>query len=365
MKYSKSGISIGVVIAVLMAIAYGVWRWDSRPTAHVGILNVYEGSGTIMRGGALIPGETGTVLQAGDTVVTDEQSRISVILDDGSVIRLAPGTTFGMQDIAYGADGKITAFGAEVREGKAWAHVVGMGPGGSFRVETPVVVAVVRGTALDVEYENGMSRVYLGAHEAEAYLKNSPAETKIVGEGMEIVIRDGFEEEDFGKEPASPEEKDPWIIMNEAEDARWEGEVSPAPVGTAAPAPVEPVPAPRPTPPSSAPALPRESAPVREPSAPVPRIVTKLIANAYRTEIAEGETVPLEAIGEYPDGTAGDESRQVTWTQDPVLGVIGANADFRAIRAGTTVIRAHLGEAVSNDIVLRVVPALSADATGR
>ena len=62
MKYSKSGISIGVVIAVLMAIAYGAWRWDSRPTAHVGILNVYEGSGTIMRNGALIPGETGTVL---------------------------------------------------------------------------------------------------------------------------------------------------------------------------------------------------------------------------------------------------------------------------------------------------------------
>jgi hypothetical protein len=123
-----------------------------------GSVGLVSGSVTIERAGKPIPAVNSAALLVGDKLTTGPNSRITVILSDGSQLELNDSSTLVLTENTLNPDGsrastKITLLTGLVRS------LVRHAPGGSsnFEVHTPNAVASARGTMFDVSYHEGQA----------------------------------------------------------------------------------------------------------------------------------------------------------------------------------------------------------------
>jgi len=145
--------SAGFLAIVLLVSAPHAWAQASA--GSVGLVN---GTVTIERAGKPIPAVNGTALLVGDKLTTGPNSRITVILSDGSQLELNDSSILVLTENTLNPDGsrastKITLLNGLVRS--LVRHVPGGTP--NFEVHTPNAVASARGTMFDVSYHEGQA----------------------------------------------------------------------------------------------------------------------------------------------------------------------------------------------------------------
>jgi len=183
---------------------------------------------------------TGAPLAQGDTIETQDASRLEVRFSDGSVLRLGPRAKLQLTQAHFGGPAR-RRLSARLFFGKLWAKVISVVQGEQkFQVETENAVAGVRGTTFRVDANEDKSvlvRVYDGsvavgkgpaagaAPGGERREVPGPQEVtrdeweKLVGRQMQILISaDGTPGE---PEPFSPDvdKDDPFARWNQQRDA--------------------------------------------------------------------------------------------------------------------------------------------------
>jgi ferric-dicitrate binding protein FerR (iron transport regulator) len=96
--------------------------------------------------------ETGQVLTILDEVVTDSSSRAEITFDNGSRIRVNPGSDVVLDELAWEAGDQRAKVGLTVNTGKIYAKINRLaGQKEGFTLSTPTAVAGIRGTELVLE----------------------------------------------------------------------------------------------------------------------------------------------------------------------------------------------------------------------
>ncbi len=209
-----------IALGVFIIVALGFLFWWQVSQAGVGNLNIYSGSAEVFRKNKNLSGRTGLPIKVEDVVQVQRDSRVAIVLKDSSVIRLEAGSEVEVGELTYeGKKIKRAAFALKL--GRLWS-TVDDSSGANFNVETPSMVASVRGTSYNTDYLNASSRVYVESNAVKVALKSNRASFKAVLAGQLFTIHDGRLQEDFdrGPVPAPPEFFDNWIQFNQEEDRK-------------------------------------------------------------------------------------------------------------------------------------------------
>lgn len=361
----SSGTRIGLaVIALALAVGVGVLIWARRASAAVGNLQLYQGSAEIIRQGRTIGGQTGTPVRLGDVIRSGPGSTTALVLNDGSVIRLAAESEAVVADLAYRGE-KLGRARFRLTGGRLWSRVAPLAEDARFEVETPTVVAAVQGTSFNTDYRGAESAVYTYRDAASAALTASRDAPAFVASGSLLRVRDTAAREDFtaGPQPAPPEFFDEWIRFNQAEDDALEGGPPPSPSPSPSPTPSpEPSPSPTPTnPPQVQGALAVKASPTPTPTptpapspAALPKKLRSLTLTVAQPVLQVGESTKLSVVARYSDKTKRDVTAEVSWSQSEAVGTI-AGGTFTADRPGTTTVTAALRGTPSNPVTIEVV----------
>jgi len=209
----------------IIVIVAGLFFRSQIAGASVGNLNIYEGTVDVVRGSQTTPGKTGFSIRETDVIKVGLASRVSIILKDGSVIRLEADSEVLVAKLTY-KESKIDDASFRLISGKMWSKVEPLQDSASWQVETPTVVAAVRGTQFNTRYTNKSSdiSVYSGKV-GVALLKNLTGE-KLLLKDNQFILRDEVLDTDFAKDLTVIDlsQYNEWIIFNLVEDAKLEGQ---------------------------------------------------------------------------------------------------------------------------------------------
>jgi hypothetical protein len=152
---------IGII--TIAVAAGGFFYYTNVARASIGNLNIYDGTVELLRGSDKLAGKTGTGVRNTDILKVGPNSRVSIILKDGSVIRLEADSEVEVTELTYDGDNIQTA-NFRLISGKMWSKVEPLSTNADWQVETPTAVASVRGTAFNTRYSEASTgvSVYLG-----------------------------------------------------------------------------------------------------------------------------------------------------------------------------------------------------------
>ena len=228
----------GVALLIAAAAAGPLPGAEAR-TAQVSFL---EGRAQRSRGrGARGDLRVGSMVGQGDTIETQDATRLEIRFGDGSILRLGPKSRVQLAEAHFGGGAARRKLTARLFLGRLWAKVTSVIQGDQkFQVETENAVAGVRGTTFRVDANEDKSvlvRVYDGsvavAKKTPLYADKrrparrevpGPAEVtrdeweKLVGRQMQIFISaDGTPGE---PEQFSPDvdKDDPFALWNQQRD---------------------------------------------------------------------------------------------------------------------------------------------------
>lgn len=154
-----------MLAGVLMVWLAGVgWGWAAGydlPVSGQALVHLLEGHADRVTRDSRVPLHVQDVLHAPVKIVVGEDSRLELLLGDGSFIRFAPRTTFTLVRADAVAD-TSRDISVDVALGDCWAKVQALlGGEGSFEVNSPTVVAGVAGTVYRLHVEPDASSRYV------------------------------------------------------------------------------------------------------------------------------------------------------------------------------------------------------------
>src|SRR5437660_4577461 len=154
-KPRRGGRRFLIVLAVLVLIVAGVLVWlNVAAQAAVdasATLTVYQPNATVAHGsGAANSASTGGVVRAADTVATDAKGLAGITLPDGTLTRLAKGTTVTLDSAHFTKSGNLHDVSLTQQVGRIFTNVQHLVSGASFDVHGKAATASVRGTKLEV-----------------------------------------------------------------------------------------------------------------------------------------------------------------------------------------------------------------------
>ena len=92
----------------------------------------------------------GQPLSEGDKIRTGTDGQATLTLDEGSTIQLSPGSEFTIQSLAKESASEQLESVLALMKGKLKAQVTPLKQGSKFEIETPAMVAAVRGTTFNI-----------------------------------------------------------------------------------------------------------------------------------------------------------------------------------------------------------------------
>jgi hypothetical protein len=369
---TKRLIIFGVIVTLVIGV--GFFYVLRSVSAEVANLNIYNGSVDVVSGGNTKVGLTGTPIHVKDLVKVASGSRVSIILKDGTVIRLEAGSEVQIANLEY--DGKIiknAVFSLTI--GRLWSRVKPLSQGANFQVETPTTVATVRGTSFGTDYQNSQSDIYVSSRLVGVNLKSSQIDTKEVIEDQLFTLRDGFLKDDFDKGPilAPSSFKDDWVMFNEREDIRLgEGGDIALPTDGLDSTNVDSVNSPNSASLSTG-TDGSKSGPLKSSTSGVSNYSTgsfqasgggvtsqiketvNLVLTPQDATVVVQEELQLKVLSAYSNGEYDDVTKIVAWSQNPWLGPIDNLGIFRGSKEGRTTIVASFDGLKSNNISVTVL----------
>lgn len=141
----------------------------ATPPATSAVLSEVHGQVTIKNIGEMdsSPAIDGMILDVEGEIITGADGRARLDLSTGTVIRLAPNTTFALTANEAEAEGLLTRIKLEA--GRIWIAL----QGGSMAVDTPSGLASVRGSNLMVWVDPGTQNVYVSCFEGLCGAENT------------------------------------------------------------------------------------------------------------------------------------------------------------------------------------------------
>ena len=148
------------------------------------VVSGIEGSASIIRNGQTIAVEKGMKIQRNDTVKTESNGRLDIVLNNAAGLRVQPSSEIRLKQI------KPKKIDIELVVGNIFANVKKLLKGSSFEVETGTAVMGVRGTKLSASHKNG--KTTFAASEGQLKVKDkATGNTYDVSAGNAIDIGEG------------------------------------------------------------------------------------------------------------------------------------------------------------------------------
>ena len=145
-----------VILLVVILVVVGLLVWVSvvaqAAVSASAVLTVYLPATSVQHGsgGAFAPARTGSLVQAGDSVQTDDKGRAAVTLPDGTSTRLATGTTITLDSSHFARSGDLHDSKLVQQIGRTFTNVQHLVSGATFQVAGKSASATVRGTKFEV-----------------------------------------------------------------------------------------------------------------------------------------------------------------------------------------------------------------------
>jgi hypothetical protein len=151
----RGGLRILVALAIVILLVGGALAWlNVAAQASVNasaLLTVYQPAASVSHGGGVFSNaNTGTVIDPGDTVKTDDKGRASITLPDGTVTRMAKGTSFTVDAAHFNKTGTLHDVTLAQQIGRTFTNVQHLVSGATFNVKGKSATASVRGTKFEV-----------------------------------------------------------------------------------------------------------------------------------------------------------------------------------------------------------------------
>ncbi len=165
----------------------------------------FEGQVHIQKGGEnfWLPVEKGMPLEQGDHLKTEARSSAEILVDDGSQIKLEENTEITLSELS--ADSQTRSISASVYLwfGRMLSNISRFAHSRSrFEVQTPTVVAGVRGTDFAVEVLD-TKQTDVGVFDGEVTVAGLDRRKKVMKES-EIVLSKGYQSSVFRNRPPAP-----------------------------------------------------------------------------------------------------------------------------------------------------------------
>ncbi len=155
-KYVDRRIIIALVVIFVVVIADAVRRENQEFYATV----------TQVSGPASVTVDE--KLADGNLVKTGANGWVALLFPDGSVVTLAPSSTFKVRLLEYHRGGQWRSRSFTLLAGRMWARVSGkFGRDSRCKVHTPSSVAAVRGTRFSVAYDPSNKTTYLACSDGQ------------------------------------------------------------------------------------------------------------------------------------------------------------------------------------------------------
>lgn len=120
-----------------------------------GIIKTVEGQGFILRGTSTLPARRGDTLYVNDTVATEKDGSIGIMLEDDTLVSLGPDSRLELRDFAFAPQKELFSIALRLLKG-SFAYVSGvigrLAPD-KVRIETPDAVIATLGTRFVVKVE--------------------------------------------------------------------------------------------------------------------------------------------------------------------------------------------------------------------
>ncbi len=151
----RGGRRLLVILVVVVLIVAGLLVWVNvsaqAAVSASAVLTVYQPTTSVQHGsGAFAPATTGSVVQSGDSVQTDAKGRAALTLPDGTVTRLATGTTITLDSAHFSRSGNLHDSKLAEQIGRTFTNVQHLVSGATFQVAGKSATATVRGTKFEV-----------------------------------------------------------------------------------------------------------------------------------------------------------------------------------------------------------------------
>jgi FecR protein len=144
-------IALLAVVVLVVAAIIGLNVAALADVSGFGALTVYQPAASIAHnGGAAAVASTGAVVLPGDSVSTDAKGRAAVMLPDGTVTRLAGGTTTRLDAVHFARNGRLQGASFTQEIGRTFTNVQHLVSGASFEVHGKTATASVRGTKFEI-----------------------------------------------------------------------------------------------------------------------------------------------------------------------------------------------------------------------
>jgi hypothetical protein len=254
----------------------------------------------------------GESITTGGGARTQENARAKITISDGTLIRMAPATTFNLTELSPEPTDPVTRFVLEA--GKVWVSVTEALGGGSFEIETPTGVAAVRGSLMSAEFYPADGRMIVTCLDGACRLTAQSGQFVDLSDGEQSGIPG------YGQDPGAV------ITINIRQLNDWANEFPEAAaiVGTITPGP----------PPTQTPAAPGGGAPgggvigsVGQTACDHPYFPMR--AGATWTYSAEGgaQTWTINSV----QGDATSAAAEMSWSQGDVSGTYNWQCDASGI----------------------------------
>ncbi len=132
-------------LSVVLVMAFSV----AAMAANSGQFTELQGKATIRQtNGQTKSAALGTVVREGDVIKTMQNSKATLLFQDGSVLKLGPVTSLTVKRLRYQEEKSVVDSAYDLASGTLMSIVGSLfgNPGSDFQVETPTAVSGVRGT---------------------------------------------------------------------------------------------------------------------------------------------------------------------------------------------------------------------------
>lgn len=342
-------VKFGIILGLIAILAVGgLFLWSKIASAEIGNINIYTGSASVLRRGTPELARTGHPVKRGDVITVGPDSRVSIVLKDGSVIRFEANSEIKINELRY-EGGEVVDASFSLLYGKMWSKVEPLESGSNWRVETPTVVASVRGTAFNTRYTDETSGVSVYEGVVGVGLISLPQNEKNLQVPNQFIISDLNSAEDFAKDPIvmDPKNYDDWIIFNLKEDAKLKGTVYESEIEN------------------------KLESTTTEPTSPItPATIPaslklsekKLLAVSvlgYKSIILVNEETKVKASAKYSDNSDYEiPFEKINWIQNPRGGSLTAPGYFSSSKPGTFVFQAEFNGVKSGPVTITVKESL-------
>jgi hypothetical protein len=153
------------------------------------VVRAVRGTAEYSAGGAWAPLKVGTILYAGSTIKTGEDSQVDLFLkDNGPVVRVTANTILGVDKLTFDNTGVDTVIETQLdlKAGRIQGNVKKTSAASRYEVKTPTGVAGIRGTLYDISAD-GRVRVWEGSVVMVYVDPSGAVSTHVINAGQQFV----------------------------------------------------------------------------------------------------------------------------------------------------------------------------------